>query len=212
MKVLCLYKNILDKKVPANVADIFKDTLGNIECRNYQPRTENYRLTTRYALSELVNSIPDEVMCSIRTDSHRSFTHKPKSYTIDRHRSMCTKIGCGAGHSSINVWNQCQPLLYPCIAKHHNTCLKLLIWLFTWTVCKHIVLLIKTILSCALLCGRVDLRTVQQLEYHWVELMPCACWPTTPVLYIFTWIPSPTFTSWSIWMHRWTLQDCLHHL
>ena len=103
MKVLCLYKNILDKKVPANVADIFKDTLGNIECRNYQPRTENYRLTTRYALPELVNSIPDEVMCSIRTDSHRSFTHKPKSYTIDRHRSMCTKIGCGAGHSSINV-------------------------------------------------------------------------------------------------------------
>ena len=58
MKVLCLYKNILDKKVPANVADIFKDTLGNIECRNYQPRTENYRTTIHYAPPELVDSTP----------------------------------------------------------------------------------------------------------------------------------------------------------
>ena len=40
-KVLCLYKNIVDKKVPANIEIIFKDTLRTTKNQNPQPRTDS---------------------------------------------------------------------------------------------------------------------------------------------------------------------------
>ena len=103
MKVLCLYKNIIDKKVPANVENIFKGTLGNMEDQTHQPRTDNFRTTIRYALPELVKVMSDEVMCNVHTYSYCSFKRNLKSYIIDHYSSMCTKIGCGACHLSIYV-------------------------------------------------------------------------------------------------------------
>ncbi len=89
MKVLCLYKQYIDSKLPNNIHNIFTDMN-----KNELPRTAAYQCTIRYELPQYLQTAPPEILDNVPTSSYTCFKWNAKKYLIDRYASLCTSIGC----------------------------------------------------------------------------------------------------------------------
>ena len=101
MKLLCLYKQYVDSKLPANIHNI----LANIDTHDLpeDPRTNAYMSTIRYELPRYLQTAPPEIMYNASNSCYKSFKWKAKTYLIDRYTSLCTSIGCMTCHLSIKI-------------------------------------------------------------------------------------------------------------
>jgi hypothetical protein len=89
MKVVCLYKQYIDLKLPTNIHNILTD----IKIKEL-PRTEAYRSTIRYQLPQYLQTAPTEIIDNVSTSCYKSFKWSTKKYLIDQYASLCTSIGC----------------------------------------------------------------------------------------------------------------------
>ena len=98
MKLLCLYKQFIDCKLPNNIHSIITDM--DI---NQHPRTEGYKSTIRYELPQYLETAPADIINDAPNRSYISFKWMTKKYLIDRYASLCTSVGCRACHLSYNT-------------------------------------------------------------------------------------------------------------
>ena len=96
MKLLCLYKQYVNSKLPANIHNI----LANIDTHDppEDPRTNAYMSTIRYELPRYLQTAPPELMYNASNICYKSFKWKAKTYLIDHYTSLCTSIGCMTCH------------------------------------------------------------------------------------------------------------------
>ena len=94
-KLLCLYKQHIDNKLPTNIHTIFQE-INSSEPQD--PRTSAYKSTIRYQLPALIHNAPTELLEKIHSVSYKTFKWKAKTYRLDRYSSLCTDIGCRICH------------------------------------------------------------------------------------------------------------------
>ena len=87
MKLLCLYKQFVDSKLPANIHNI-------LNMNKHNPRTEAYKSTIRFELPQYLQTAPAEILDKVSTCCYKSFKWNTKEYLIGRYASLCTSIGC----------------------------------------------------------------------------------------------------------------------
>ena len=62
-KILCLYKNLIDKRAPPNIQKIFSDVLCNQTQK--APRTQHFQSSPRFELPEYMSTAPPELLSRI---------------------------------------------------------------------------------------------------------------------------------------------------
>ena len=97
-KLLCLYKQYIDGKLPTNIYNMFSSMSDSIHVQNLPtyPRTAGYRHTIRYELQTYIYTAPNELVNKAFSTSYNSFKWNIKEYILDRYNSLCTKVGCRA--------------------------------------------------------------------------------------------------------------------
>jgi len=100
-KLLCLYKNLVDNKLPHFIQTMFE----NMDTHNLPsyPKLVKYRSSIRYSLPTYLYSAPTDLIQKAHEVSYDSFKWNIKSYIIERYSSICPVIGCGACHLSIII-------------------------------------------------------------------------------------------------------------
>jgi hypothetical protein len=93
VKLLCLYKQIKDKKIPRPIANLFKveDLSSSLP---KPPRIKTYENTIRFELpSVLINANAKLLDIS---GTYQSYKRNIKRFMISQYSSLCTKTGCRA--------------------------------------------------------------------------------------------------------------------
>ena len=100
-KILCLYKNLIDKRAPQNIQKIFSDVLSNQTQK--APRTQHFQLSPRCELPEYISTAPPELLARIYEEKYLLFKKHMKEYFIESYSSLCTQIGCASCHLHIKI-------------------------------------------------------------------------------------------------------------
>ena len=97
-KLLCLYKQYIDCKLPENIHNIFCNMFDSmrVPCLPTYPRTAAYRQTIRYELPTYLFTAPNELVNKAFTTSFNTYKWNVKEYILDRYSSLCTTVGCRA--------------------------------------------------------------------------------------------------------------------
>ena len=91
-KLICLYKKLVDKKVPNHTEDMFKniDLLQDLTL----PRTKTYENTIRFELPIYLKTAPNYFIEQAQLLKYPCFKYKIKSHILERYSSLCTVLGC----------------------------------------------------------------------------------------------------------------------
>ena len=101
MKLLILYKKIIDKQTPQNIQKMLETITSSQTPRN--PRTKHYKSSPRFELPEYLQTAPNELIKAAKEMKIASFKRQIKKYIIERYSSLCTKLGCNACHMHIQI-------------------------------------------------------------------------------------------------------------
>ena len=104
-KLLCLYKNAIDNKLPTYIKDMFQNINSYVNNLPNYPRLAKYRYSIKYSLPTYIYSAPTDLLKKAEEVSYRSFKWNIKTYIIERYSSICPVIGCGSCHLSIIISN-----------------------------------------------------------------------------------------------------------
>lgn len=101
MKLLCLYKNHLENKLPKYLTTMF-NKINITEYPSY-PKTVKYKNTVRFELPTYLQTAPDILLDKAQTVSYDSFKVNIKKFVIERYSSLCTIVGCGLCHLKMRI-------------------------------------------------------------------------------------------------------------
>ena len=91
-KLLCLYKQCNDQKLPKYMNDMF---IGlNNSNPMVRPRTKKFENTIRYELPDYLRTAPEYLTTLSKKVSHICFKMNIKKYLLERYSSLCTITGC----------------------------------------------------------------------------------------------------------------------
>jgi hypothetical protein len=96
LKLLTLYKKIIDRKCPRNIQKMFDTTTTDKEPQG--SRTKHYKDSPRFELTEYLSTAPEELITKAKGVDFSTFKKNVKAYIIERYSSLCTKVGCKACH------------------------------------------------------------------------------------------------------------------
>ena len=98
-KLLCLYKQIKDKKIPRPIANLFKvEDLSTSLPK--PPRIKTYENTIRFELP-IVLMNANATLLDIR-GTYQSYKRNIKRFMLGQYSSLCTKTGCRACYMQNN--------------------------------------------------------------------------------------------------------------
>ena len=99
VKLLCLYKQIKDKKIPRPIANLFKvEDLSTSLPK--PPRIKTYENTIRFELP-IVLMNANATLLDIR-GTYQSYKRNIKRFMLGHYSSLCTKTGCRACYMQNN--------------------------------------------------------------------------------------------------------------
>lgn len=103
-KLLCLYKQYTDKRLPELITDMFKaqDLTKKVP---KAPRTKTYENTIRFELPAYLLTADNSLLDLAQTLKYSSFKMNMKKHILERYSSLCTQTGCRAcfyTHSNAN--------------------------------------------------------------------------------------------------------------
>ena len=104
-KLLCLYKNAIDNKLPTYIKDMFQNINSYVSNLPNYPRLAKYRHSIKYSFPTYIYSAPTDLLKKAEEVSYKSFKWNIKTYIIERYSSICPVIGCGSCHLSIIISN-----------------------------------------------------------------------------------------------------------
>ncbi|MCP4990727.1 MAG: reverse transcriptase family protein, partial [Colwellia sp.] len=92
-KLLCLFKQIKDKKAPRPIANLFREKDLAISTPD-PPRIKTYENTIRFELPSMLINVDTRLLNTNGT--YQTFKSNIKKFIIERYSTLCTKIGCTA--------------------------------------------------------------------------------------------------------------------
>ncbi len=95
-KMLCIYKNHIDKKLPKYISSMFAQI--NLQCAPTPPRTKLFENTLRFALHTYLLTAPDYLIKLLHKVSLSYLKYKTKKYITERYSTLCTITGCQVCH------------------------------------------------------------------------------------------------------------------
>ncbi len=101
MKLLCLYKKHLEKKLPKYLTSMFENIRLNED--PIYPKTVKYKNTIRFELPTYLQTAPNVLLEKAETVSYICFKFNVKKYILERYTSLCTTIGCGLCHRKLYI-------------------------------------------------------------------------------------------------------------
>jgi len=101
MKLLCLYKKLLENKVPIYISSMFKD-MSLTEYPTY-PNTAKYKNSIRFELPTYLQTAPETLLDKAKSVSFDCFKFNIKQYIIERYSSLCTIVGCSSCHLRLRI-------------------------------------------------------------------------------------------------------------
>ena len=98
-KLLCLYKQIKDKKIPRPIANLFKvEDLSTSLPK--PPRIKTYENTIRFELPIVLMNANATLLDTRGT--YQSYKRNIKRFMLGQYSSLCTKTGCRACYMQNN--------------------------------------------------------------------------------------------------------------
>ena len=98
LKLLTLYKKIIDRKCPRNIQKMFDTITIKTDKEPQGSRTKHYKDSPRFELTEYLSTAPEELITEAKGVNFFTFKKNVKAYIIERYSSLCTKVGCKACH------------------------------------------------------------------------------------------------------------------
>jgi len=92
-KLMCLFKQIRDKKVPIPIASLSKENKLTVSKPN-SPRIKTYENTIRFELPTFLLNADSRLLDTEGT--YQTFKINVKKLIIERYSTLCTKTGCKA--------------------------------------------------------------------------------------------------------------------
>ena len=97
-KMLCYYKNHIDKKLPKYISSMFAQI--NLQSEPTPPRTKLFENTIRFELHKYLLTAPEYLINLLHKVSLSYLKYKIKKYIIERYSTLCTIMGCQVCHMS----------------------------------------------------------------------------------------------------------------
>ncbi len=95
-KLLCLYKQLLDHKLPKPISNLFIKNSQSIS-KPEPPRIKTFENTIRFELPDLLLNIDAQLLNLAKTEgTYQTFKTNTKKHIIEQYSSLCTKNGCRA--------------------------------------------------------------------------------------------------------------------
>ena len=96
MKLLTIYKQYIDKKLPAYLTK----AIGTLDLSKdiKPPRTKIYENTLRFQLPAYLKTAPDYLLDLCHRVKYLCFKNNTKKYIIERYPSICVITGCRVCH------------------------------------------------------------------------------------------------------------------
>jgi len=99
-KLLCLYKQLKDQKLPGPIANLFELNELTISAPK-APRIKIYENTIRFELPSLLLNTDPSLLNLTNDCSYHTFKRNMKEFIIERYSTMCTKTGCRACYPQV---------------------------------------------------------------------------------------------------------------
>ena len=96
-KLLCLYKQLIDNKLPKPIEDMFKANELTIKTPK-PPRTKTYEHTVRFELPQYLLTADTDLLKLTKKVTYPCLKYNAKKHYIERYSSLCTTVGCRACH------------------------------------------------------------------------------------------------------------------
>ena len=101
LKLFCLYKKLIDQKLPNYIAKMFENM--SLDTDPNFPKSVKYRNTIRFVLPTFLQTAPSVLLGKSQSIAYCYFKSKVKEHILKRYSSLCTVVGCRSCHLRMHI-------------------------------------------------------------------------------------------------------------